>query len=48
LPLQQVVYRQLMYLVVVQAAVTALLGSRLRWHRMARTGSAAALAASRS
>ncbi|MBX6722361.1 MAG: glycosyltransferase, partial [Dactylosporangium sp.] len=47
LPFQQVVYRQLMYLVVVQSVVTALLGSRLRWHRMVRTGSAAALAATR-
>ena len=43
LPLQQVVYRQLMYLVVVQSVVTALLGNRLRWHRMVRTGEAAAL-----
>ena len=43
LPLQQFVYRQLMYLVVVQSVVTALLGSRLRWHRMVRTGAAAAL-----
>ncbi|MFI8764790.1 glycosyltransferase [Streptomyces sp. NPDC053792] len=40
LPLQIVVYRQLMYLVVVQSVVTALLGSRLRWHRMQRTGTA--------
>jgi hypothetical protein len=40
LPLQQVVYRQLMYLVVVQSTVTALTGIRLRWHRMARTGQA--------
>ena len=30
LPLQQVVYRQLMYLVVVQSTVTALVGSQLR------------------
>jgi peptidoglycan/xylan/chitin deacetylase (PgdA/CDA1 family)/GT2 family glycosyltransferase len=43
LPLQQVVYRQLMYLVVVQSVVTALIGNRLRWHRIARTGQAAAL-----
>jgi hypothetical protein len=43
LPLQQVVYRQLMYLVVVQSVVTALIGNRLRWHRMVRTGQAAAL-----
>jgi cellulose synthase/poly-beta-1,6-N-acetylglucosamine synthase-like glycosyltransferase len=41
LPLQQVVYRQLMYLVVVQSTVTALLGSRLRWQRIIRTGQAA-------
>ncbi|MER5180240.1 bifunctional polysaccharide deacetylase/glycosyltransferase family 2 protein [Streptomyces sp. NPDC002896] len=41
LPLQIFVYRQLMYLVVVQSVVTALLGNRLRWHRMQRTGSAA-------
>ncbi|WP_027344447.1 bifunctional polysaccharide deacetylase/glycosyltransferase family 2 protein [Hamadaea tsunoensis] len=43
LPFQQIVYRQLMYLVVVQSTVTALVGSRLRWHRMARTGDAAAV-----
>jgi glycosyltransferase involved in cell wall biosynthesis len=42
LPLQQFVYRQLMYLVVVQSTVMALLGDRLRWHRMHRTGAAAA------
>ena len=44
LPLQQIVYRQMMYLVVVQSTVMALVGSRLRWHRMVRTGEAAALA----
>ncbi|MEU8219744.1 bifunctional polysaccharide deacetylase/glycosyltransferase family 2 protein [Micromonospora taraxaci] len=43
LPLQQLVYRQLMYLVVVQSVVTALIGNRLRWQRMVRTGEAAAL-----
>ncbi|HEX6500419.1 MAG TPA: bifunctional polysaccharide deacetylase/glycosyltransferase family 2 protein [Micromonosporaceae bacterium] len=42
LPLQQIVYRQLMYLVVVQSTVMAVLGGRLRWHRMIRTGEAAA------
>jgi cellulose synthase/poly-beta-1,6-N-acetylglucosamine synthase-like glycosyltransferase len=42
LPLQQIVYRQLMYLVVFQSTVTALLGGRMRWHRMARTGAATA------
>jgi len=41
-PLQQIVYRQLIYLVVLQSAVTALGGNRLRWHRIRRTGSAAA------
>lgn len=37
-PLQQLVYRQLMYLVVIQSVVSAVLGSRLRWHKLARTG----------
>lgn len=39
LPLQQFVYRQLMYLVVIQSVCTALAGSRLRWQRMERYGS---------
>ncbi|SBT50606.1 bifunctional polysaccharide deacetylase/glycosyltransferase family 2 protein [Micromonospora auratinigra] len=43
LPFQQFVYRQVMYLVVVQSVVTAVVGNRLRWQRMARTGEAAAL-----
>jgi cellulose synthase/poly-beta-1,6-N-acetylglucosamine synthase-like glycosyltransferase len=38
LPLQQFVYRQLMYLVVLDALASALLGSRLSWHRLERTG----------
>jgi cellulose synthase/poly-beta-1,6-N-acetylglucosamine synthase-like glycosyltransferase len=38
LPLQQFVYRQLMYLVVVQSVVTAVLGTRLRWQRIDRLG----------
>jgi len=38
LPLQQVVYRQLMYLVVIQSVVTALVGTRLRWQRLDRRG----------
>jgi len=38
LPLQLVVYRQLMYLVVVQSTVTALTGIRLRWHTITRIG----------
>ncbi|OJF11013.1 glycosyltransferase [Couchioplanes caeruleus] len=44
LPLQQIGYRQLIYLVTIQSTVTALIGSRLRWHVTARTGRAAALA----
>jgi cellulose synthase/poly-beta-1,6-N-acetylglucosamine synthase-like glycosyltransferase len=43
LPLQQVIYRQLMYLVVVQSTVAALLGNRQRWHQVARTGEAGAV-----
>ncbi|MET7392404.1 bifunctional polysaccharide deacetylase/glycosyltransferase family 2 protein [Dactylosporangium sp. NPDC005572] len=46
-PLQQVVYRQLLYLVVVQSSVAALLGGRQRWQAMARTGQAAAVATTR-
>jgi cellulose synthase/poly-beta-1,6-N-acetylglucosamine synthase-like glycosyltransferase/peptidoglycan/xylan/chitin deacetylase (PgdA/CDA1 family) len=38
LPLQQVVYRQLLYLVTIHSAVTALLGAPLRWHKLTRTG----------
>jgi hypothetical protein len=34
-----VVYRQLMYLVVIHSLVTALVGSRLKWQRMQRHGS---------
>jgi cellulose synthase/poly-beta-1,6-N-acetylglucosamine synthase-like glycosyltransferase/peptidoglycan/xylan/chitin deacetylase (PgdA/CDA1 family) len=45
LPMQQIVHRQLMYLVVIQSTVMALLGGRLRWHRMVRTGAATAHAA---
>ncbi|MGY6019819.1 bifunctional polysaccharide deacetylase/glycosyltransferase family 2 protein [Streptomyces spinosirectus] len=39
LPLQQFVYRQLMYLVVIQSVFTAVSGSGLRWQRMERYGS---------
>jgi cellulose synthase/poly-beta-1,6-N-acetylglucosamine synthase-like glycosyltransferase/peptidoglycan/xylan/chitin deacetylase (PgdA/CDA1 family) len=38
LPLQQVVYRPLMYLVTIQSLMTALLGTRHRWQAMTRTG----------
>jgi len=38
LPLQQFVYRQLMYLVVVQSVATAVAGARLPWHKLQRHG----------
>ncbi len=38
LPLQQVVYRQLMYLVVIQSVSTALTGVRTHWHKLHRAG----------
>lgn len=38
MPLQQFVYRQLMYLVVIQSAVSALRGVRLRWQHVERSG----------
>ncbi|WP_329072830.1 bifunctional polysaccharide deacetylase/glycosyltransferase family 2 protein [Streptomyces sp. NBC_01429] len=38
LPLQQVAYRQLMYLVLIHSSVTALTGGRLRWQKLKRTG----------
>ena len=38
LPLQQVVYRQLLYLVTIHSVVTAVLGAPLRWHKLDRTG----------
>ncbi|MFE9443604.1 bifunctional polysaccharide deacetylase/glycosyltransferase family 2 protein [Streptomyces sp. NPDC006602] len=41
MPFQLFVYRQLMYLVVIQSVVAALLGSRLTWQRMKRSGTAA-------
>nr|WP_310376804.1 glycosyltransferase [Catenuloplanes atrovinosus] len=47
LPLQQFAYRQLMYLVLIQSAVTALTGARLRWHKLQRTGDALVGAAPR-
>ncbi|MDN0196416.1 bifunctional polysaccharide deacetylase/glycosyltransferase family 2 protein [Streptomyces sp. S.PNR 29] len=40
MPLQIFVYRQLMYLVVIQSVVAVLLGSRLKWQRMQRSGTA--------
>jgi cellulose synthase/poly-beta-1,6-N-acetylglucosamine synthase-like glycosyltransferase len=38
LPLQQLVYRQLMYLVIIRSAMTAIAGLRLRWQKLRRTG----------
>jgi cellulose synthase/poly-beta-1,6-N-acetylglucosamine synthase-like glycosyltransferase/peptidoglycan/xylan/chitin deacetylase (PgdA/CDA1 family) len=38
LPLQQLVYRQLMYLVTIQSVMSALLGTRQRWQVITRTG----------
>ncbi|GHJ14591.1 hypothetical protein TPA0908_25860 [Micromonospora sp. AKA38] len=38
LPLQQFVYRQLMYLVLIQSVVTALTSGRLGWQKLRRTG----------
>ena len=38
LPLQQVVYRQLMYLVTIQSVITALAGTRQRWQAISRAG----------
>jgi len=38
LPLQQLVYRQLMYLVTIQSVITALLGTQQRWQVIIRTG----------
>lgn len=38
MPLQQFVYRQLMYLVVIESVVTALMGKRLAWQNVERSG----------
>jgi cellulose synthase/poly-beta-1,6-N-acetylglucosamine synthase-like glycosyltransferase/peptidoglycan/xylan/chitin deacetylase (PgdA/CDA1 family) len=38
MPLQQFVYRQLMYLVVIESVISALQGTRLRWQHVERTG----------
>ncbi|MEU0167380.1 bifunctional polysaccharide deacetylase/glycosyltransferase family 2 protein [Streptomyces iakyrus] len=38
LPLQQVLYRQVMYLVLAQACLTAINGYRLPWQRLKRSG----------
>ena len=41
LPLQQLVYRQLMYIVLVRSASTALSGRRLRWQKLKRSAEVA-------
>jgi cellulose synthase/poly-beta-1,6-N-acetylglucosamine synthase-like glycosyltransferase len=38
LPLQQFVYRQLMYLVIIESTVSALAGARAQWRHLTRTG----------
>jgi len=45
LPLQQFVYRQIMYVVLIRSAVTALAGRRLRWQKLQRSAEVAAHAA---
>jgi cellulose synthase/poly-beta-1,6-N-acetylglucosamine synthase-like glycosyltransferase len=38
LPLQQFVYRQLMYIVIIESTVSALAGARAHWRHLTRTG----------
>jgi cellulose synthase/poly-beta-1,6-N-acetylglucosamine synthase-like glycosyltransferase/peptidoglycan/xylan/chitin deacetylase (PgdA/CDA1 family) len=38
LPLQQFVYRQLMYLVIIESTISALVGARASWRHIPRTG----------
>jgi hypothetical protein len=38
MPLQQLVYRQLMYLVVIESVISAVAGTRLAWQNVERTG----------
>ncbi|MFD7708229.1 glycosyltransferase [Streptomyces sp. NPDC059785] len=38
LPIQQLLYRQLMYVVLLQSWITAITGGRLRWQKLRRTG----------
>jgi hypothetical protein len=38
MPIQQFVYRQLMYLVVIESILSAIRGTRLRWRPIARSG----------
>jgi hypothetical protein len=43
-PLQQFVWRQLMYLVVWESLLNATAGTRLRWHKLARVGQSPSVA----
>ncbi|MEV8428983.1 bifunctional polysaccharide deacetylase/glycosyltransferase family 2 protein [Streptomyces chartreusis] len=38
MPLQQLAYRQMMYLVLIHSCITAMTGGRLRWQKLKRTG----------
>jgi cellulose synthase/poly-beta-1,6-N-acetylglucosamine synthase-like glycosyltransferase/peptidoglycan/xylan/chitin deacetylase (PgdA/CDA1 family) len=38
LPLQQFVYRQLMYVVIIESTISALVGARAHWRHLTRTG----------
>jgi hypothetical protein len=38
MPLQQFVYRQLMYLVIIESTISAVIGVRARWQTIPRTG----------
>ena len=44
MPLQQFVYRQLMYMVVIESVISALLGIRVRWQHVERRGGVKAAA----
>ncbi|MER6976889.1 bifunctional polysaccharide deacetylase/glycosyltransferase family 2 protein [Streptomyces carpinensis] len=44
MPLQQLAYRQMMYLVLIHSCITALTGGRLRWQKLKRTGEVGASA----
>jgi cellulose synthase/poly-beta-1,6-N-acetylglucosamine synthase-like glycosyltransferase/peptidoglycan/xylan/chitin deacetylase (PgdA/CDA1 family) len=46
MPLQQLVYRQLMYMVLIKSLGTALAGVRLKWQKLKRVGDFGALGAS--
>ncbi|MFF1322105.1 bifunctional polysaccharide deacetylase/glycosyltransferase family 2 protein [Streptomyces chartreusis] len=38
MPLQQLAYRQMMYLVLIHSCITAMTGGQLRWQKLKRTG----------